>query len=489
MKPKPKFMKSINLNNKKSILFVFVILIILSINAQDKEIEILLDRDTELLECFDLGDNGIVIKTGKNIRNVKDQDWKFTRYSSDLELVWEVPVENTMVNRGWSNPVIVSPDGQFFYQIEVKGINRTARPSKIQLTQINNEGKTNSHEFAINEIGKRVALFCTQKYICILCSQNGKHNHPKKKEFERLILYKIDVSNFKLQRSLIETPKIEDPENSTFWKFIGQDDEKIYFAKTNLKIEEPEIEHEIITVNFEGKLLNEIAIDISIGSKYLVPAKYPKSHYENNYISYYKDFVYETTASGTYFSVPLIGAFSHIQLDKSDNSFYIYGLYGAKEYKKSSPRCEGYYIYKYDQEGKELWNIQNDAPKELALDKNFKYDKEADTRRMTVLTDPDGNTFLYIWVGTKTLYSTIFTKAGDVSESYKREYNDWINPSIAYLDFITSGNSKLNDYAGTIKYKRVIQTHVYYSLSSTGEIIIVFKDRDDEIKIMYFERP
>lgn len=469
---------------KKNILIIIAILIALSIFSQDKVINIPLERNVELMETIDLGDNGIIFKTGKVYPNSKKLDWKLRYYSSTLELIWEAPIEKTQIYKGFLDPIVASPTGNFVYQVEFKGYNTTMGASNVYLTQINREGKTKSKEFGNNIFKNRLEVFCDDKYLYFLCTEGGKENSDKKKAYEKIILNRIDNSNFAYKRIIVETPDIEDPEHSIFWRYFGHDGEKIYLFKKIVRMDEGECIYNVITINSDGKVIDNITLNAKVAGKFPRPAFHTKSFKGHDLGDYFQDF--KLGAQGVMH--PKTGAYSNIELDKRNNVLYIYGLYGDKPFKGIAPKYEGYFIRKYNMKGEEFFSVIKDAPQALAANSFFRYKGSPDSRNLTLTINQDNSVNFYIWFQ-KNLYATVFSEDGQLSDSFLKEYDDWVNLVTIYTTFPPSSKNKSTAYINSIDPKIEKNTTYKYFGSTTGEIIIEYRDKEDEIKLLYFEKP
>jgi hypothetical protein len=81
-------------------------------------------------------------------------------------------------------------------------------------------------------------------------------------------------------------------------------------------------------------------------------------------------------------------AFGYLYIDATD-AIYIYGLTGPKPFKRVGSSYEGFYVYKYDSNGKEIWKLRNEGSKELLETKFYTTHGRPQDRYIGLLLHPD----------------------------------------------------------------------------------------------------
>ena len=95
----------------KLITFLLSITTIYNVNGQDKTASFNVGEDDELLQVSSMGDNGLVVKTGKYLPSyakTKNVNWKLKYFDLDLNEKWEVPIDKHLSGMNQRNILIPS---------------------------------------------------------------------------------------------------------------------------------------------------------------------------------------------------------------------------------------------------------------------------------------------------------------------------------------------------------------------------------------------
>lgn len=467
-----------------------------SIKSQDRTDQIKLNRNVDLLETIDLGERGFLIKTGKDYMASKKQDWKISYFSSEMELVWEVPIEKTQINKGFKNEIVAAPGGKYVYHVENKGYNTIIGANKKFLTQIDKEGNTKTHELVkVKKIGHIQMIFCDDTYLYFLATANGQEIHKTKKKNEKLILNRIDHSDFTYTQLVLDLPKIEDPKISSFWSYAGHDNHGIYLLSKIINKREGKYQFNIVKVNADGSIVKTILIELPLDGKHIRPSDNFNFFYGNHQSKYNDFYIYQKTMTkdiGMSKDIrmskdigikPEIGAFGNILIE--NNNIYVYGLYGLKPFRGFADKYEGYFIHQYDFEGKRIWAVQNEVSNELADEDYFRLHAAPDGRNLMLKLRDDKDITFHLWIK-KQIYSFNFSDKGKMIEAYIDEFDSFVGISEVKLCHTSSRNVILMDYVKSLSRHEKKKTGDFYFSNAEGEIIVENKPKEGLINLLYF---
>ncbi|HEY4785156.1 MAG TPA: hypothetical protein VIH57_03865 [Bacteroidales bacterium] len=469
---------------KKSLLFIAVFsLFLCPIKAQEKVEKIQLEKNAKLISAVDLGKKGLLLKLG-GAHN------KLRFYTSSFEMKWETPLKTNGGFDASSYPVIVSYDGDYVYQIEYQGL----RFGKMILNQIDKTGKIKTHEKKI-DFKNQKTIFCDSRYLYFLCTQNGNELVEKMTE-EKLILNKFDHTSFTQTKSIIDLPKIKDPDNSTFWTYAGHNNDEIFLISKVLEEMGKKITYNVVSVNSDGKVLKNISLHVNLDNKFVRPSRNAKSYYDisNGSDDDFFDLLIGSSVSST--MKPLIGAMSNIVIDKDNHSIYIYGLYGPKPYVwEEETDNEGYFICKFDMEGNPVFQLQKNAPGSLLMEKYFaKHPREyAINTQFSINADQSVNFRIFY---KNFMHTFMVSNKGELAEYFMKTYKDYISyamrtPTVETIDieFFNShqNETKFETYKKSIDEKKLKKLKFQFCRSALGEIVVENNSKEDEVKLLYFD--
>lgn len=456
--------------------------------AQDKIERIKLERNVELLESVDLGEGGLLIKTGKNYPNSKKLDWKIRYYSPELDLVYEVPIEKTQINKGFGNPIVAAPDGAYVYHFEYKGYNTTIGAKKQHVTQINKEGKVKTYEVEnIKELGHIKMGFCDNTYLYFLATENGDENHPRKKSAEKLLLNKVKHSDLSSGQVALNLPELGDAGEATFWTYAGHEEGQVFLASKTIQIEEGKYSYRLLTLDPDGNVIRDVTLDFSLADKHIRPSNNVKVFKGNSHASN-DDFYAAVNSSSSFAQMEArIGAFGGIKVNPKTNSIHVYGLYGSKPFKSLGSLNEGFFLHKYDFEGKLLWKVQEEFPETLTNDNAFRLHEVPFSRAFLLKENADQSQQLH-FMFKKRVYTYHITSAGEFEESYWHFFEKTAGVEEANMCFSPSLQVKSREYFQDPK-KKEKNTFYQYFTSAKGECVFEYKPRKQKLDLLYFRRP
>ncbi|HAM97532.1 MAG TPA: hypothetical protein DCQ26_02880 [Marinilabiliales bacterium] len=463
------------------------------IKSQDKTEIVPLERNQELLSSVNLGENGLVLHIGKNTMNSKDLDWKVNFYSENCELKWSKPIEKLQINKGFPSSIIASPKGEYVYLIENQGYNQLHGVDKIVLNQINQNGSLKTQEFETSkDQGIRQGFFANDRYLFILKSKeahemllDSESQYQKKKLVEKLYLYRISHVDFKKDKITLDLPELDDPENTTYWSYAGHDNNSFYLFSKTLNIETGKCIYKILSIDNEGHIGKTILIDAKLSKAYYRPSfnhkDFELSAFDKNY-DY--DFYLESQSGSSYLK-PSIGAFGGIRI--VTNAIYIYGLTGSKPYKKLGPIYDGYFIFKYDFDGNNIWKIEQNVPKELSDEKKFYIHAAPESRKLAfnILSNQTVKFQIYF---DEQVHSFEYSNDGKFTGYNSCEFKNDVHYQDALLCFSKEAKSNTKKYLDFLDPKVRGKLFYKYYNNPNGEILLEYNSKIPELKLMHFKK-
>jgi len=457
------------------------------LNAQDKQVEMLLENNAKLQKVLDLKENGLVIKTGKDKMNTKALEWVIRYYSASAELIWEKPIKKTQINKGFGNPILAAPSGSYVYQIEKKGYNTTFGVTKFLLTQIAKDGTVKTKELEkVKTYGYRQMTFCDDNNLYFLSTKNGDETHKKKKLEEKMLLNRVSHKGFAFKQLTIDLPVVEDPKNSNFWTYAGHDNDAICLMYKIVNIETGQYTYHVALVNSDGKVTKKFKINADLISKHLRPSynvKQFSASYQNrdrDFYSHYNQSTNSTTMKHT------LSAFGNAVVDMKNKAIYIYGLSGPKPFKNLGPINDGYFISKFDMEGNSVWKIQNDVSKQLRAESFFRIHSSPYYRNLALNINPDQTLKFQIWFK-KQVHSYEIATDGTVVNGYYHKFGHRVSYGDASMCYTPTKKVKSKEYIKTLNMKAEKRTYYRYFSNSKSEVLLLDKPKEDKIELLYFD--
>ena len=462
-----------------------------SIQSQDKKEVIQLERNEELIQSVDLGDQGIILHTGKNYMNSKKLNWQLRYYAPNLDLIWKVPVEKQQISKGFDNPLVTSPHGEFTYLLEYMGYNKFIGASKIQLHQINKEGKLASHEFEIpKEFGEKLVTFANNRYLYILTSEKDFYYMDSGKDFQKgktkqkLYFNRIRHNDFSNERIELSLPPVDDSENTTYWSFAGHNNEYIWFISKDIDFKQKKYSYSVLFLDNDGKIVKKVGVECNLSESYIRPS-YNFKDFNTSYKARDNDFFSSSRTGHIY---PRRGAFSNIRIDGSGNAIYIYGLTGAKPFTNFAAVYSGYFIYKYDLDGNMLWKTEKVLPSEITKESYFHVNAAPENRNLIFQIQPD-KLALKIYFKDQS-YSMEFSNDGTPVESYGCKFKNekYISYQDAMMCFSDASTLKSYKYLTSMDPKEKKKLLFKYFNHSLDEILLEMHPKENLINLLYFKK-
>jgi hypothetical protein len=382
--------------------------------AQDGQREIALGKREMVVESVYLGDKGFILKTGIPGNLVRGTNRLFY-FNAQGALVWEKEIDNEYQGLRSDNVTVAAPDGSMVYHIESK--TNSFAGEKQQLTQINAKGEARKLELPIkDDYGKNLqSIFCDEKYLYYLATQNGDELKDKKKGSEKLILNRFTHNGLKHSKVVLDLPAIATPEVSSFWSFAGQGKLGKYLVSKTLLTHANRQTFDVVVIDAEGKVVKKSTIACELGDAYIRPAlsdspgEGKEWHQGGRNLA---DLNFKMVSGPPAMTVqapgpaagpptttrfpasasPTSAAFGYLQLvaTPQENAIYAYGLLGPGPFKNVAPGYEGFYVYKFDLDGKEVWKVRNPGTKELMDSKFYTTHGRPADRRINLVAQPDG---------------------------------------------------------------------------------------------------
>lgn len=483
----------------KKLLYATIFLSICLIGkAQDNTAEIQLKGKSRYSKTLNLKENGLIIYTSS-----------LRYYSQELELIWDVDLKNN--EDAYLSPVFTATtDGEYVYQIEY-----SKKRTDIYITQIKKDGTVKNvvwHKANKKEPGQTQTLFCDKNNLYMLETENEFGHLKSPGENEKLTLVKYDHATLSRTKTALDLPSIA---GTNFWSYVGNTDNEFYLLNKSINKKQDSVSVNLLTINSEGELLNNLPIKISITDKTLKQSRNSKILY-NNYTfknnDVYEVYHHPTANSDGYtrmYAGP--GSYGNVVLDINEKAIYCYGFYGNKKKGKSGKKYDGYYMYKLDFSGKEIWKIEKEFSEDLLGNKTF-YVHKAPPSRYTSFFINNNNLKLNIWFydggglgkGIRkskniVVQSYEFSKDGEVINSY---YNDvkseYLSDNLEEKDMHVDEN--LSEYVHNFSPKDKIKTEQYILLngakdntyhhyfSKNGYILTHLNDKTGLFKLLYYKK-
>lgn len=450
--------------------FTFILFIQLNF-AQSESLKIKLTRSSKILNLIKLGDEGFILKTGKNIPNSKKLNWTLSSYKKDLSLNWSVKIKKDQINKGLNNHIILSPNYQTVYHIEEKAYNSTIGKSSYFVTKINNKGDTsllNLRGFK-DWKGDLQNIFCNNQSLFFLTAEETVKRVDDSQNF---ILIKINIETSDISSIHLKLPITN--KESSLWTYSNNTEDKIVFCR---KFRD---KCEVLNLDNNGKQIGsfDLLYDFKVKT---VPSVNVKSN-QYSYYDYSLESYFKQSKSG-YASTRKRGSYGELIIDFENDNYYTYGLLGSSDV--SDYETTGFFINKYDFKGKLVWSKTNNFPSNLIKNNLFikLYTQNAIDYRQLSLVDnsPEPNS-ISLRIKCKNELNIInFSKeTGEKTNAY------YIKSSAITADNfyqINLGSKKANSNIENLNKKLKYLNYIQYS---EGENAVFFDSKKYEVNLLYF---
>jgi hypothetical protein len=183
-----------------------------------------------------------------------------------------------------------------------------------------------------------------------------------------------------------------------------------------------------------------------------------------------------------------IDAFGGVVVDDIGKAIYIYGLYGPEAFKRVGSKYDGYFIGKYDLQGKELWKVQQKAPGHLATQSYFTIHGTPEGRSLALRILEDELKFQIFFKSEVHSFELDFE--GNVLAYYKNKFSkETATSTEAKMAYSSPEKIKSVQYMVAIDPKKVRKTFYLYFKSSDHEILLLDKRSEEKIELHQFELP
>jgi hypothetical protein len=459
--------------------------------GQDKTHKIEIDKRSDVQQVINLGDAGLVIRTGKKTKTMGtfELKWKLTRLSADLDKIWEVPVEKVRRDFSYAQPLVASPTGNYVYQIQVRW-----DVNALILTQVNESGEAKIHKLQDIDYFPANQIFCDDTYLYFferkyldLDDALGKNKKPLV-----LIMNRMRHSDFQFEEEIVlDLPPVFDDEVQTGWEYAGHDNSGIYVFSKSV---DPDHRYDVIKIDKSGNVLESISVDanmegVDVRGSYnerLFNEMGVHQHYEdaNNY-----DYYIEYGQNGRQIWRNL-GAYGNIKMDLPNGAFYIYGLYGPKPLKeKGKTTYSGYFIQKYKLNGEQVWQSKKEISNYFKNEKTFirageKTSKELIDVVLQLNVYPNETSSIRVYIGNRSEVHAFWIDAtGTLQDHEEQDNRDNMLEIPDHYDTSFPPPASMRKKYGVTK-----DTRCAVFGNSGGDILIERIDKDEDVVLLeYFK--
>ena len=436
----------------------------------------------EYQTVLDLKDKGIVIQNPNYSSNKTKTPETLWYYNNNLDLIWEVVIDKKLPSFNY-NFVVSDLDGNYIYHLDMgkgKYINKD-KLSQLLVTQINKEGEKKVKLFEnCKDFGYVRMIFSDNQYLYVLGLEHGNEintlalikSKVNMKSNENIILTKISHENLESTTTTLKLPKIEaeDFSTTTFWRYIGHEDNKIYLLS-----KEKNQTYNIIIVDSDGAILDNKKIILSLDNGFSVKASKNEKYFYGTPPLEDKDFFVGSGDGWT----PSIGAYGDVKIDFENKHIYMYGLYGDEKY-------IGHFIHKFDFNGNLIWKKYKEAS-EAMLSSYFQ--NNGDLNKVMNFELINDNIILKLWY-LKNYNVYYYTQKGELSNVYEstldKENFKRIN-TIRRSNLVSNPNFPPISSSPASNYFKGNKENFYrYYNSSKGEIIINYNQKTKTLELLKF---
>jgi hypothetical protein len=479
---------------KRILPLVILLLVITQSHAQEKNITIALNDDEFFVDRIHLGEAGFMLKSTHRL----------FLYSATCDLIWEKNIKENYSSG--ENVTVASPDGGVVYHVSAKTDNFFKKPQYI--TQIKKDGQKTEFQLpASKEFGKTVvSMFGDSDYLYYLMLEESKEMKNK----EVIVMHRFSATDMKHSKISLALPTKPD----SYWYFLGQKDNIKYIANKDVEMQRAENKLTVVGFKNDGSIASTVTIPISLDKKFTRPAlniNGPAKAWveikDNDFSARTSTMSVPGGAAVTYNQQNLAygtgpktvtsrgpsteytssrlkenqAAYTHISMDEETGSFYVYSLLGTKPFNKSGIAnvYDGFYIFKYNAAGNNVWKLQYNGGAELEEEKFFHIHGMPADRHINLLILPQENLNFTIRFK-KSLAVYVVSSEGKIVRTEKQEGLNRLAGSYASNSSITpprAAKNKSNDNEITSNF-----------LTSKGEVALrIGLGGKDSISMVYLE--
>jgi hypothetical protein len=390
-----------------------------------KKVEIPLPKYSAPMEMVDLGENGFIFKTSKQVPYTMNLDWTLRYYNTDLTLRWETAVNShSKFRSGWMQfnsfpqQMAATRDGSYVYHIEITS-DGMLKKSEFYLTQITGNGKAKEHlvdEKIVNKIfGDRIAVACSEEHMIYLTLEGSKPGKPHILTFNRW-------SHASLEYSKIEKELAFEDKQSTGWQYLTHSPDKVWMMQKTISKDDDSYVAKLIALDWEGNQIQEILLRDVLSDRMIEGTKYGYVPYTNQDQTTrfqiersYNHRPETSTSNAASSSSPVLvaaeGSEIGITIDEEKNTIYTYAFTAQK-------RFNGYFITTFDMEGKKKWTYKSKSNDPVLSNKKLIKHTAA---RSTYLV-PMKSGFRLHHGGYDEINTYYFTDEGKMTSSFSNEF-------------------------------------------------------------------
>jgi hypothetical protein len=436
---------------------------------------------------MNFGDQGFIIVIGSEL-NKKP----YTIYYFDAEgkLVWKKPTEREYPIGFKKEAFLCTPDGAYFYYIQVKDDRFYDKITYVQ--QISIDGTEKKFEIeGKEEFGRQVqTVTCDVNYLYFITTEDGNEMRDKKKTEEKLILNRFDHKTMAPQKFTIKTPAIAAGDETSFWSYIGSRDDIKFFSSKHSDLDLNKNDFTIIGVNASGEVKSNLKFSATPETGKFIRPCYTAS-LSNNVreiirVDYESKTVVNGSGGGT--SSRLVAkptAFGHVMYDPNNDAFLVYGLYGPKKFHNLGPVYSGSYVYKFDLNGQNVWKAEQPAGDKLMDLGYFRVHSSPTDRDVVLQTLADKRILLTIDALDGTKAPFLFSPEGKFLKSDYIERMKKLDYQGVKIAGLVENLKSINYIETTLKEEK---GDVINILNSKGEVILYFPSKDKPFKTIFFKK-
>ena len=423
---------------------------------------------------------------------------------ADGKQLWDKTVDNKYGALVRNIKGVAAPSGAAAYTIEYALLDDPAPVH--QITRFSREGEMQAG-ILTDGTSHIQTIFCDDQYLYYVTTLNGKELRDSKKDDERLILNRVDPSDFSGKKFQFDVPVIENGETTTFWTYIGQHGSSKYLLSKVNDIDKGQHSFNILTFDQDANILNSTKIDLVLDNRYVRPAlavSYPGRTFETIVNPDFKQISLQppmgsppgiapgAVGFGVYLAPPgrrpatayrlTEGAYTYLYLDEEHGFFYVYGLSGPEPFKRLGSVYDGFYILKYTLAGELVWKLQQPASPELLKQIKFRVHNAPNERNIAIKILHDQTVNFSIQFSGM-LFTSEVSPEGKFLRSYPR-----VNYSRPVDMFVHDMPARLRGvlYAEQ-KNKNLTKVDYTNFLTPAGELLLEHDEKKNELNVLYFK--
>ncbi|MEX0882796.1 MAG: hypothetical protein WDZ72_04915 [Cyclobacteriaceae bacterium] len=321
-------------------------------------------------------------------KSFKDKEL-ITRVDLSGKVIWqkEIKVQNpdtfldrvfaTRITKEKKGYLVVSKDGSnaFFIEMHVGFFGK----SSAHVTHIDELGEMRSFNFQDDNkvMGESLqSTFCDNEYLYFLTT--SRKNRPiHKKNDLNYILNRFSIADFRFDPLVLDLPAQEEPEFESIWTFAGQKDQEKYMILKTVNTLDNTYTGKVISFDSHGTIIKSFDIKSQPARHYLRPSNHISRKNWNAILNTNNDYYHLIGNSASSSNINYrIGAYFNFLLDENTGEIYISGLLGENFFGKNplnfqNQEYNGFFIKKFDQEGKEIWSLDHIVDSETFCEDDF----------------------------------------------------------------------------------------------------------------------